>query len=84
MPSSVPDSARLPTVSLPLSVSVAALATVTAALSASRLSEPSASVPLLTATVLAPEVPASELVPVDVSAPAPRPALTVVLPPASA
>ena len=73
----MPVSARLPTVSSPVSASVAPLATVTAALSARRLAAPSVSVPLVTATVPAPALPLSRLAPVDVSAPAPRLALAV-------
>ena len=84
MPLTVPAEDKLATVSLPLSCSVAPAATVTAAVSASRLAEPSTKVPLVTCTALASEVPAKVLTPVDVSAPAPSSALTVVLPPVSA
>ena len=79
MPASVPFSASVPTVSLnaPMS-SVAPVATVTAAASASRSDAPSISVPALTVTVVAAAVPFSaETPPAWVSVPAPRFAFTV-------
>ena len=79
LPPSVPASARLPTVSLPVSVSVAPLATVTAAVSARRSAAASASVPALTFTVPAPALPDRLLAPVEVSAPVPRLALALAL-----
>ena len=79
---SVPARARLATVSLPLSASVAPLATPTAALSASRLAAARLSVPLLTVTVAAALVAAKPLLPVLMSTPVPNAALA--LPPFSA
>jgi hypothetical protein len=73
VPFSVPDSARLPTVSLKAARSrIAPEATLSAALSARRSLPPSRSVPPLTLTVAAPEVPFSaEVPPAWVSVPEP-------------
>ena len=79
VPASVPLIVALPTVSVnaPM-LSVAPVATVTAALSASRSFDPSDSVPPLTFTTVAPAVPLSaDVPPTCVSVPVPRLALIV-------
>ena len=82
LPLIVPLEVTLPTVSLPLSVKVAPRATVTAALSDSRLALPNVNRPLCTPTVPALAVPLSVLVPVEVRVPAPK--LASAVPPVSA
>ena len=81
VPASVPFSVAVPTVSVnaPMS-SVAPFATVTAAVSASRSDAPSASVPALTFTVAAADVPFKVEVPLAwTSVPPPRFAFTTAL-----
>ena len=76
-PATVPDRASVSTVSLPIKSKVAPPNTVTTALSDRRSAAPSVSVPLLTSTVPASDVPAKVLDPVELSAPSPRLALAV-------
>ena len=80
LPFRVPAKASEPTVAVPAKVSTAPEATVTVGLPTNRSAEPSASVPLVTATVPAPALPPRLLLPVEVSAPAPRSAPSTVLP----
>ena len=79
VPASVPLSVAVPTVSVNAAISsVAPVATVTAAVSASRFDAPSDSVPPLIATVVAAAVPFSVEAPLAwVSVPPPRFAFTV-------
>ena len=76
-------SVRLVTFSSPPSSSVAELPTLTCAAAASRPALPSVSVPLLTCTVPAADVPLSVLLPWLVSVPAPSCAVASVSPPSS-
>ena len=79
VPVSMPAMSARVMVSSPPSCSVAPLATATVAVSARRLAAPSTRVPLFTATSPAAALPASVLLPVLTSRPAPR--LAMALPP---